>query len=51
MGETLFRLNGVSDDETNDARELLINNAIDFAETSFSNQRCINAGRVGQSWR
>lgn len=37
MAKILFRLNGVSDDETNDVRELLTNNAIDFYETSSGN--------------
>lgn len=37
MAKILFRLNGVSDDETNDVRELLTNNAIDFYETSQGN--------------
>ncbi len=37
MAKILFRLNGVSDDETNDVRELLANNAIDFYETSSGN--------------
>jgi hypothetical protein len=37
MAKILFRLNGVSDDETNDVRELLTNNAIDFYETSPGN--------------
>ena len=37
MAKILFRLNGVSDDETNNVRELLINNAIDFYETSSGN--------------
>ncbi len=37
MAKILFRLNGVPDDETNDVRELLTNNAIDFYETSSGN--------------
>ncbi len=37
MAKILFRLNGVSDDEANDVRELLTNNAIDFYETSPGN--------------
>ncbi|MBY0483814.1 DUF6164 family protein [Nitrosomonas sp.] len=37
MAKILFRLNGVPDDETNDVRELLTNNAIDFYETSPGN--------------
>ena len=37
MAKILFRLNGVSDDETNDVRELLTRNAIDFYETSSGN--------------
>lgn len=37
MAKILFRLSGVSDDETNDVRELLTNNAIDFYETSPGN--------------
>ncbi len=37
MSKILFRLNGVSDDEANEVRELLINNAIDFYETSAGN--------------
>lgn len=37
MAKILFRLNGVSDDETNEVRELLTNNAIDFYETSPGN--------------
>ncbi|MCE7914000.1 MAG: hypothetical protein DYH15_04785 [Nitrosomonas sp. PRO4] len=34
MAKILFRLNGVSDEEANDVRELLTNNAIDYYETS-----------------
>jgi len=37
MSKILFRLNGVSDDEANDVRELLANNDIDFYETSPGN--------------
>lgn len=37
MAKILFRLQGVSDEEANDVRELLINNAIDFYETSGGN--------------
>lgn len=37
MAKILFRLNGVSDDEANDVRELLTANAIDFYETSSGN--------------
>ena len=37
MAKILFRLNGVSDDEANDVRELLTNHAIDFYETSPGN--------------
>ncbi len=37
MSKILFRLNGVSDEEANDVRELLIHNAIDFYETSAGN--------------
>jgi hypothetical protein len=37
MAKILFRLNGVSDDEANDVRELLANHAIDFYETSPGN--------------
>lgn len=37
MAKVLFRLNGVCDDEANDVRELLANNAIDFYETSAGN--------------
>ena len=37
MAKILFRLQGVSDDEANDVRELLMSNAIDFYETSAGN--------------
>ncbi len=37
MAKILFRLNGVPDDEANDVRELLADNAIDFYETSPGN--------------
>ena len=37
MAKILFRLNGVPDDEAHDVRELLIENAIDFYETSAGN--------------
>lgn len=37
MSKILFRLNGVSDDEANDVRELLAHNDIDFYETSPGN--------------
>ncbi|MBL8497272.1 hypothetical protein ABF87_04030 [Nitrosomonas sp. JL21] len=37
MAKILFRLQNVSDDEANDVRELLIDNAIDFYETSGGN--------------
>ena len=37
MAKILFRLNGVYDDEANDVRELLADNAIDFYETSAGN--------------
>lgn len=37
MAKILFRLNGVSDDEADDVRELLTNNDIDFYETSPGN--------------
>ncbi|HLP82177.1 MAG TPA: DUF6164 family protein [Nitrosomonas sp.] len=37
MAKILFRLQGVSDDEANDVRELLTENAIDFYETSGGN--------------
>lgn len=37
MAKILFRLNGVSDEEANDVRELLANHAIDFYETSAGN--------------
>ncbi|WP_297325884.1 DUF6164 family protein [Nitrosomonas sp.] len=37
MAKILFRLNGVPDDEANDVRELLADNAIDFYETSAGN--------------
>jgi hypothetical protein len=37
MSKILFRLNGVSDDEANDVRELLAHNNIDFYETSQGN--------------
>lgn len=37
MAKILFRLNGVSDEEANDVRELLTHNAIDFYETSAGN--------------
>tara|TARA_R110002073_G_scaffold130695_5_gene277372 strand:+ start:256 stop:621 length:366 start_codon:yes stop_codon:yes gene_type:complete len=33
MAKILFRLNGVSDEEADEVRELLINNEIDFYET------------------
>ncbi len=37
MAKILFRLNGVSDEEASDVRELLANHAIDFYETSAGN--------------
>lgn len=37
MAKILFRLNGVPDDEANDVRELLTDNAIDYYETSAGN--------------
>ena len=37
MSKILFRLNGVSDDEADDVRELLADNDIDFYETSAGN--------------
>ncbi len=37
MAKILFRLNGVSDDEADDVRELLSHNTIDFYETSAGN--------------
>lgn len=37
MAKILFRLQGVSDEEAQDVRELLINNAIEFYETSGGN--------------
>jgi len=37
MAKILFRLQGVSDDEANEVRGLLIKNAIDFYETSGGN--------------
>ena len=37
MAKILFRLNGVSDEEANDVRELLTNHAINFYETSAGN--------------
>lgn len=37
MAKIFFRLNGVYDDEANDVRELLADNAIDFYETSAGN--------------
>ena len=46
MAKILFRLNGVSDDEANDVRELLSNNAIDFYETSPGNWGGIDAGNM-----
>ena len=37
MSKILFRLNGVSDDEADEVRELLANKDIDFFETSPGN--------------
>jgi len=37
MSKILFRLNGVSDDEAEEVRELLASNNIDFYETSPGN--------------
>ena len=37
MSKILFRLNGVSDDEAEEVRELLANNDIDFYETTPGN--------------
>ncbi len=37
MSTILFRLNGVSDEEAADVRELLVRNEIDFYETSPGN--------------
>ena len=37
MAKILFRLNGVSDDEANDVRDLLNHNTIDFYDTSAGN--------------
>ncbi|MBY0473672.1 MAG: hypothetical protein K2Q13_01260 [Nitrosomonas sp.] len=37
MAKILFRLNGVSDDEAYEVRELLTNNAIDYYETAPGN--------------
>ena len=37
MSKLLFRLNGVSDEEARDVRKILIDNSIDFYETSSGN--------------
>lgn len=37
MSKLLFRLNGVSNEEANDVRKILIDNSIDFYETSSGN--------------
>jgi hypothetical protein len=48
MAKILFRLNGVSDEEANDVRELLANHAIDFYETSAGNWGGVGSGNLAE---